>query len=349
MANNANTMLGKFIFSLGTNKNVPSEVLSFSKEERVESVRTQLFEILELDINNFTAKEVRKAIRKHKVEVYEIWEEVVDSIIADKEFMTDKFYTQFCDTRNLALGDTNIFYVDTAKQLEVVEFSGSHFSINRQRKDIGQSFSVPVRDFGIAVYEYFERIASGRCDFAQLIVETGKAMERKLVDMAKSTFTAALSALPGDFKKTTGTYDKDAIIAICEKVKTANGGDMPVIVGTGTGLRKLQGYTADAMYSDDMKNERNQNGLLGRWEGYTCIEIENAFDPGTFNYIIPSNDIYILSGDNKLVKVVIEGDTEVKSISDQITNADKTLQETLTFKAGAAVAFGGMVGWVQFS
>lgn len=338
--------IGKLIYDSAKNRNIPTEYASVSGEQREDAIRQEIFKAL--GVTEYEKKSFRKAMRRNSALVYEIWEEVVDEILKNGDYQKNSFYNQFVELKNLALGDENEFVVKGETPLQVHEFSGSHWDLVRRRVDSGQKFSVEMRDFGIKVYEYFERVASGRVDFATIIAETSKAIEDKMANLAQTTFALALTNLPETFRPVAGTYDEEAITTLSAHVEASNG-TKPVIVGTAVALAKLQGKTDVALYSDGMKDSKNQIGYLTTWNAHRCVEIAQGHKAGTFEFTMPNDEVYLISGDTKLVKICLEGDTEVKEIADGVTNADRSVEQVIAFKAGASVAYGGMIGVVKFA
>ena len=334
--------LGKLIYDSAKNR-VPMEYSEYSVEDREQAIREKLFEVLE--ISEYEKKSFRKAMRKHKVEVFEIIEEIIDNVLANGDYQKNAFYNQFVEVRNLALGDENLFYIEGEKKLEVAEFSGSHWDLKRERFDVGEAFKVGVKDYGVKVYEYAERIAAGRVDYAKIVAEVAKAVDRKMNELAQATFVKAMDKLPTTFK-VSGSYDEEDIIELAQHVESANG-QKPILVGTRLALRKLQGITDVA--SDNMIDDKNRAGLLSVWQGYACMEVAQGHKQGTLEFTMPNDKVYIIAGDAKPVKLVLEGDTEVKEVADEFTNADGSLEQTVRFRAGVAVAYGGVIGQITLA
>lgn len=334
--------LGKLIYDSAKNR-VPMEYSEYSVEDREQAIREKLFEVLE--ISEYEKKSFRKAMRKHKVEVFEIIEEIIDNVLANGDYQKDAFYNQFVEVRNLALGDENLFYIEGEKKLEVAEFSGSHWDLKRERFDVGESFKVGMKDYGVKVYEYAERIAAGRVDYAKIVAEVAKAVDRKMNELAQATFVKAVEKVPAKFKAS-GSFDEEAIIEVAQHVEAANG-QKPILVGTRLALRKLQGITT--VVSDNMIDDKNRDGLLPVWQGYACMEIAQGHKMGTLDFTMPNNKVYIIAGDERPVKIVLEGDTEVKEVADEFTNADGSVEEVVRFKAGAAVVYGGVIGEITLA
>lgn len=325
--------------------NIPTKFASVSKSERDEAIRKEIFEAL--GIEKFERKAFRKAWRENKNKVYAIIEEVANQVMIDGEYQKSAFFNQFVEIKNYALGDTGEFYVEGKNELIVQEFSGSHFDLRRQRIDAGQSFRVGMKDYGIKVYEYFERILSGRASIEELVVLLYEAIEKKLAEMAEATFMSAMTKLPTPFK-VGGSYDEDAILEMLAHLEAING-EKPVLVGTKMALRKLQGIVGGE-WSDAMKQNRNDALILPVWNSYSCMEIAQGHKVGTFEFSMDNNKVYAISGSNtKIVKMVLEGDTEVKEISDGTDNADRSLETAVTFKAGVAVAYNKMIGEISLA
>ena len=64
---------------------------------------------------------------------------------------------------------------------------------------------------------------------------------------------------------------------------------------------------------------------------------------------MPNDKVYIVAGDARPVKLVLEGDTEVKQVADEFTNADGSVEEVVRFKAGCAVVYGGVIGEITIA
>ena len=71
---------------------------------------------------------VKRALRANQPLVFAIIEEVVEEMIITG-WMENPFFKQFVDTRNLALGDENDFYVEDDSILSVSKVSGNHHNI----------------------------------------------------------------------------------------------------------------------------------------------------------------------------------------------------------------------------
>lgn len=71
---------------------------------------------------------VKRAIRANKDLVFTLIEETIEEMIISG-WMESPFFMQFCEIKNLALGDENDFYVEDDSILSVSKVSGNHHNI----------------------------------------------------------------------------------------------------------------------------------------------------------------------------------------------------------------------------
>lgn len=90
---------------------------------------------------NSSKAEVRKAIRRNQVTIFELIEEIVNDMLVSG-WEENPFFREYVDVKNLALGDKNEFYVEDNSVLSVMKVSGNHHDIIRQRLGAGKTFSV---------------------------------------------------------------------------------------------------------------------------------------------------------------------------------------------------------------
>ena len=129
------------------------------------------------------------------------------------------------------------------------------------------------------------------------------------------------------------------------KVEVANG-EAPILIGTKLAIRKLQGVVDVA--SDKMLDAKNEHGMMAVWQGIPCMEIAQGHKIGTFEFTMPNDKVYIVAGNAKPVKMVLEGHTEVKEVSEELT-ADGAVENIVRFKAGCAVVYGGAIGEITLA
>lgn len=298
--------------------------------------------VLGLDKNS-KAADVRKAIRRNQALVFDIIEETVQSLLVTG-WGNDPFMMKYVDQRNLALGDKNEFYAEDDSVLSAMKVAGSHHDIIRQRLSGGSVESIKTYWVAIKVYAEFERVVMGLEDWAKFITKVYEAYDRYIKNTVYDTMVGYATALTGQFKKT-GSITAENLNALCDLVSTATG--MPVmIMGTRAALGKVIDLQNASYISDAMKDEHYRTGLLGMWEGKELVEIPQVFEKGKVGqYKIDNTLIWVMPvADEKFIKVVNEGDTQLKSVADNGTNMDMTYEYELQTKLGCGVILGGAFG-----
>ena len=150
--------------------------------------------------------------------------------------------------------------------------------------------------------------------------------------------------LDTDFK-VTGSIDKAKLNALCELVSTATG--CPVmIMGTQTALSSVIGLQNAQYISETMKDEHYRTGLLGMWEGKELVAIPQVFEKGKIGqYKIANTLLWVMPvADLKFIKLVNEGDTQLRAITEKDTNMDMTYEQELQTKLGVGVILNSAFG-----
>ena len=103
------------------------------RDEANKKIREVMFQVLGINENS-TRKEIHRAIRRHKVDVFEVIEETVENLLVSG-WGENPFFNQFVEMKSMADGDTNVFYTPDEVILTVAELSGNHhdFDLNRVR------------------------------------------------------------------------------------------------------------------------------------------------------------------------------------------------------------------------
>ena len=297
---------------------------------------------------NSSKAEIRKAIRKNQQVLFDLIEEVVPNLL-QSGWQDNPFFNEFVETRNIDIGDQNVFYTEDETILTVSKVSGNHWDLDRQRLGKGTTFSVATSWYGIAVYSEYEKLLTGLEDFATFVTKLYEAVDRFVNESIYEAFVSAASELPGgaggagQWVKTgdLGDATKDAFMTLIEDVQMATNMDV-VIMGTKAALSKLEGMQKIDWVSNEMKNERYTTGRLGYFEGIRLVEIKQGFKLNdTTHRLVDDKQLFIMPiGDNKFVKVVNEGQPEMRQVQDNVTNQDMTYDFRYMFKIGVGVQIG---------
>ena len=296
--------------------------------------------------------EVRKAIRRNQAALFTIIEEVVEDLLVTG-WQNNEFFKEFCDVKNLALGDQNEFYVADDSILSVSRIADGHWDIDRQRLGAGRRFSVETATYGLGVYSEYERLLTGAEDFATFVNKLYEAVDRFVNEAIYESFLTASEQLPGGASGAgqwvkTGNLDaatKETFMTLVEDIQMATGYDV-VVMGTRAALSKLEGMQDIDWVTEDMKVARNTTGRIGYFEGIKLVELKQGFKLNdTTNKLINDKQLFLMPmADNKFVKVVNEGDPEMKQVADMVSNQDQTYEYKYVFRMGVAIQIGLLFG-----
>lgn len=289
-----------------------------------------------------------RTYRKYKNDIFEIIEVVLDQTLPEG-WKDNEFFNRFVDERRVDLGDINEFYASDDTFLTVSRFSGNHWDTIRERFDIGTSFSIQTSWFEVHFYNEFERFMKGIDSFVSMMDKARKSFLQFFQNAVYVAFSNMGDVVPAEFvghgALSTDT-EKEQLLAIAERVAAANG-KKPVIIGTSTALRKLQGKLEDNWIPDSSKEQRKTGGVVSHWEGYELVVLPQVFKAGTFDFELSNDRLLIVSNETKPIKFVYEGESRLKEVQDNKENMDGTFEAQIQVKAGVAVVADKLIGeWI---
>lgn len=308
---------------------------NYSAQESSDTLRQAL-----IDANGGSTKFNLKAMRRNKAEIFEILEEIIPAMIQEG-LKGDEFFMTLVDEKNVALGDSITFFADDNTNFVVSQIADGIAKPRRQR--IGQKTEVTVAPtwHAIRIYEEWSRFMAGRIDWNELIEKVTAAFKNAIysdVYAALSGVTATSKGFNNTYVKA-GTYSEEELLALVDHVEAATG-KKAYIIGTKPALRKC----TSAVVSDEAKTAYYNGGYYGKLAGVDMIAVMNAHKPGTDEFIVPDDTLYIIASDDKPIKLVREGDAYINEISDGATNADMTVEYTYMEKYGVGIIAAGRMG-----
>lgn len=325
-------------------------VVEFSIDKANTAIRNKMFAVLGLDVGA-NRREIRKAIRKHKVDVYEIIEDTLENMLVTG-WGENPFFKEFVETQNYADGDRGEFYVADESILTISKLSGNHHDVLRQKLGFGESFTVKTDWYGCKVYAEFELFMAGRLDWANFINKVYEAYDRHVNNMIYRAVMDASDKLPNNSQWVKNIQlvaeNKDTILTLIEDVQAATGKEV-VVMGTKSALAKLSAIADVNWISDNMKEERHTTGKLGIWESTRLVEIPQVFAPNDTTKKMVDNTklMFMPVGDNQFVKLYNEGEMQIAEVSDGDARQDKTIEYEIQAKIGIAVVLSLRFGVVN--
>ena len=301
-----------------------------------QAVRDAFFEILGEE------KLTWKGWRRHKIECFEIMENVLDVNIP-LSWVDSPFYKQFVETKSTADGDTNEFVVEDASVLFTSKLAGNYWSIDRQKVHGNRSFSVQVETIGIRVYDELERFLKGTITLAKMVANLQKAFQDEIDSRIYTSFNGIGTYLPAKFQET-GSYDKDTLADLIQRVQVASRRNV-ILAGTRSALAHIvDGINANIM-SEKQKEEIATTGMLLDYTGLGvhAMQIPQSFARFSYDFKVDNNSIFVLPDGVKPVKLFFEGDTRTKENNEK-DNDDMTIDATVMMKTGVGIICPTLVG-----
>lgn len=327
-------------FSLDYDRgNLPN---SLSEKQADDIIRQEIVSIV--GTKNPTVRQ----LRNHEDEIFSIIEVTLDQRLTDG-WESNPFFQQFVEYRNLNYGDKNEFYAEDRTMLVASEVAEGHWNLNRQKLDIGDSFAVDVKTYGVKVYTDFLRFLAGRIDYISLINKIELAMKHKIATEIYTNFMSTMDYLPAEFKHS-GSMSEDEMLEIVDHVRASNNYAPVVIAGTRKALKELTGtYSGTNSYlvSDRMRDQKNTYGEMERWNGYELLEIPQVHSPNSFDFAIDDNKLMVLPNNTKPIKFVAEGQSLINQRNSATDNMDMSLEYTFLTRFGLATMFNQFYGMYE--
>ena len=152
------------------------------------------------------------------------------------------------------------------------------------------------------------------------------------------------NSLPAQFKGTgtLGASTKDKFDTLIEDVAIANDNVPVYIMGTKTALKKLTALADIDWVTDDQKDSVARTGRLGYYEGVTLMEIPQRFALNdTTKKLVDSTKLLIMpQTEDKFVKFVDVGETEIM----EITEKGERMDDTMKYEVQRAMGIGTQIG-----
>lgn len=276
-----------------------------------------------------------QAYRRNNVVLFEIIEEIVNTTIGES-VLDSPFINEFVEVKNRALGDKTEFYSEGGL-LTVASFAGNHWDTNRQRLDIGESFSLPTEWIFIHVYEELERFLLGIDSMEKITDKIYKSINKYIQDRLYAQFHLVESVVPTDFVRHGNTEEQ--VGELCDLVQAAGGYSNLTIAGTKAALRKFAGILPDKYFADSQREAKASTGSIGEWEGNKLMVIPQTLKSGTFERALDDNMVFVMGGDVKPIKLEFIGDTR----SDMDTTGKKYNDMTVDIQVQTKMGMGMML------
>lgn len=266
--------------------------------------------------------------RENRNTVYSLLEETIDDVLPKKVL---EQYGQFAEVKTFAQGDRPVFTqrITTAAKRRAKQFvtKVGLAGIYEVFKLDGRNYEVPTNAFGGAAQIGFEEFLDGRVDFADVLEIIMEGLDECIYLEIERALKAAVKDVPtanyheeNQFNET----EMDRLVAIADSYGQAT------IYCTFEFAATM--IPNEGWISDDMRNQKWNNGYLGNYKGHRVIVLPQSYEDETnaVKVIDPAYAWIIPTGADKPVKVALEGQAIVR----EIENADMSREVQIYKKLG---------------
>lgn len=272
--------------------------------------------------------------RENKNTIFALIEETIDDVLPKKVL---EQYGQFAEIKTFAQGDRPVFTqrITMAAKRRAKQFitKVGLAGIYEVFKLDGKSYEVPTSAFGGAAQIGFEEFLDGRVDFADVLDIVMEGLDESVYLEIERALKGAVTSLQ-DANKTSQTSfvetEMDRLIQIADSYGQAT------IYCTYEFAATM--VPAEGWISNEMKNQKWNNGYLGNYKGHRVIVLPQSYEDETnskkvidpsYAWIIPTG------GNDKPVKVAFEGQTIVREYDNK--DMSKEIQVYKKLGVGAMI------------
>lgn len=306
----------------------PSSVTAYSFGEEKFSY-SELNEALRSELKTIAG--TYQLYRENKNTVFALIEETIDDILPRKVM---EQYGQFAEIQTFAQGDRPIF---KQKITQAAKRRAKQFitrvglaGIYEVFKLDGQSYEVQTNAMGGAAQIGLEEFLDGRVDFADVLDLVMEGLDERIYIEIANALIGAVSSLQNANKTSQSQFveaEMDKLVAVADSY------GMSTIYCTYEFAATM--VPDNGWVSDDMKNQKWNNGYLASYKGHRVIVLPQSFEDETNakKVIDPGYAWIIPTGSNeKPVKVAFEGQT----IVDEYKGYDRSREVQVYKKVGVA-------------
>ncbi|PWT35140.1 hypothetical protein DKZ29_06275 [Limosilactobacillus reuteri] len=240
---------------------------------------------------------------KHKYDVFEIISTAIDAVMPT--LLTNQF-DGIADIRTVNLGDKPLFECESPEMIRVGRIAAGTNDMRRQTI-VGSRFTIDTEWYGAAVYAEYDQFMAGDINWNKLVDRVAQGFINHIQSKIAEALTASYTTLGTDMK-ISGVATLDQIVKLAQRVQVKS--SKPVAVyGTKAALSKIAEMANVQLYSGSMKDELNTNGFLGIVRGLKLIEIPQAFKANSDRFALDDTKVLILPEGEKIVGVVVEGNS----------------------------------------
>ena len=240
-----------------------------------------------------------------------------------------------CEVKNGLLGDKNSFAVRDKSYLAAAKFSGGTWDVEYQKIGRAKNIAIETEWSFVGCYEELDRFLKGYTTIVEMLNEVREGFAIDMDNRIATVFNGMGAFLPSKFVEQ-GTYDKDTLVDLIRRVRTANRKNV-IVAGSQRAISKIADGTNANWISNAAKEELATNGVVVKNTGIGCdaIVIPDSFVPFTYDFAGTDDTLYVLP-DEQIIKIFYEGDLRAKEAHEQDEH-DQTIRIQFQHNVGVEV------------
>lgn len=275
------------------------------------------------DLDNTFRNELNELVgtyqlyRKNSNAMFELFEEVISDVLPVK--VMDQ-YGAFAEIKSYAQGDRPIFTqkITEASKRRAKQFITKVGLAGRYEvfKLDGRRYEVTTSAYGAACQISIEEFLDRRIDFATLLNIMLEGFDEAIYREIAAALIGTVSNLQAGNKYSINGFNEEAmdeLLAVADAYGTGRATIYCTFEFAATML------PAEAWISDEMKNQKWNNGYLGNYKGHQVIVLRQSYtDTTNLHKVINPAYAWIIPGSaEKPIKIAFEGDTLMKETPSQ--------------------------------
>ena len=300
---------------------------TFGYSEMNETLRTE-FQELAPDYRNY---------KINQNTIFALIEQTIDDVLPTRVL---EQYSQFAEVKTFSQGDKPIFTqkITQASKRRAKQFIGKVglAGLYEVFKLDGRSYEVTTNAIGGAAQIGFEEFLDGRVNFADVLDIVMQGLDECIYIEIEKQLIGAVNNVIAANKATETTFVEstmDRLLAIADSYGKA------AIYCTFEFAATM--VPSEGWVSDDMRNQKWNNGYLANYKGHQVIVLPQSFEDETneVKVIDPSYAWIIPVGADKPVKIAFEGG----AIVDEYRNYDRSQEVQVYKKVGVRAIFSNAI------
>lgn len=287
-----------------------------------------------------------RAYKENQNTIFAIIEQTIDEVLPPR---VEAQYEQFADTVTVPQGDTYHYRIKVTEMskrraksfVSKVGLAGRYETFMLD----GAEIDIKTSAIGGAARIGFEEFLDGRWEFSEFTTLMLEGLDELIYQEIIKALASMVSSLPAANKATFAGFDEetmDELLAIVDTYGKAT------IYCTQEFANKM--IPSDARMSNEMKNELWNKNWLGQYKGHNVIILDQSLvygigDANAEKVVDPSLAYLIPTGSEKPVKIVFEGQTQVREVENQTDDWSREIQTYTKVGVGTIASLGQLV-WI---